>query len=57
VIASLEYRLEAERRKRGGPTTAERILAFASRFASGMAQGSRSEGHADELYGEDGLPK
>ena len=55
VIAALEERLEAERRKRGG-TKAERILAFAKRFAKGMPPGVRSEGHV-ELYGADGMPR
>ena len=57
VITALEQRLEAERRKRRGGTTAERILAFAERFAPGMAPGSRSTDHATELYGDDGLPR
>ena len=55
VIASLEQRLEAERRKRGG-RTAKNILAFADRFAAGMSPGSHSANHA-ELYGDDGLPR
>ncbi|MDP9172140.1 MAG: type II toxin-antitoxin system VapB family antitoxin [Acidobacteriota bacterium] len=58
VITALEQRLEAERRKRGaGGTTAEKILAFAERFSQGMAPGSRSEDHAAELYGADGMPR
>jgi hypothetical protein len=57
VITALEQRLEAERRKRGGSTTAEKILAFAERFASGMAPDSRSTDHATELYGNDGMPQ
>lgn len=56
MITALEQRLEAERRKRGG-TTAERILAFAQRFAAGMPPGSRSADHATELYGDDGMPR
>ncbi|MES1260731.1 MAG: type II toxin-antitoxin system VapB family antitoxin, partial [Acidobacteriota bacterium] len=56
VIKALESRLEAERRKRGGPTTAERILEFAERFTAGMAPGSRSADHAAQLYGDDGMP-
>ena len=56
VIAALEQRLELERRTRGTPTAA-RILAFAERFAAGMAPGSRSVDHAAELYGEDGMPR
>ena len=56
VITALEQRLEAERRKRGGSTTAEKILAFAERFAPGMAPGSRSAAHAADLYGDDGMP-
>jgi hypothetical protein len=56
VIAALEQRLETERRARGGNTTAEKILAFAERFASGMARGSRSADHA-ALYGDDGMPR
>ena len=56
VITALEQRLEAERRKRGGRTTAEKILAFAERFAPGMAPGSRSVDHARDLYGDDGMP-
>jgi antitoxin VapB len=56
IITALEQRLEAERRKRGGKTTAEEILAFVERFASGLPPGLRSEDHAD-LYGEDGLPR
>jgi antitoxin VapB len=57
VITALEQRLEAERRKRGSRTTAEKILAFAKRFAPGMAPGSRSADHATELYGDDGMPR
>ena len=38
------------------PFAAERILAFADRFAPGMAPGSKSSGHA-ELYGDDGMPR
>jgi antitoxin VapB len=56
VIAALEQRLETERRKRGGKTTADEILAFVEKFASHMRPGCRSEDHAD-LYGEDGLPR
>ena len=56
VMTALEQRLEAERRKRGGKTTAEEILAFVQKFASHMRPGCRSEDHAD-LYGEDGLPR
>jgi antitoxin VapB len=56
VINALELRLEAERRKHGGNTTAEKILAFAERFAQGMAPGSNSADHA-ELYGDDGMPR
>jgi antitoxin VapB len=56
VIAALEQRLAAERQKRGGSTTAERILAFAKRFAQGIPPGIRSADHAD-LYGEDGMPR
>jgi len=57
VIAALEQRLETERRKRGGTIRAERILAFAERFAPGMAPGSYSLEHATELYGDDGMPR
>jgi antitoxin VapB len=57
VITALEQRLEAERHKRGGRTTSERILAFAERFASGMKPGSNSAHHAVELYGDDGMPR
>ena len=56
VIAALEQRLEVERRKRANRTTAERILAFADRFAPGVAPGSKSSDHA-ELYGDDGMPR
>ena len=56
VITALEQRLAAERQKRGG-TTAERILAFAKRFAAGMPPGSRSADHGAELYGDDGMPR
>ncbi len=57
VIAALEQRLEAERRKRGGRTQAEKILAFGERFAPGMAPGTRSSDHAMDLYGDDGMPR
>ena len=57
VIIALEQRLEAERLKRGGRTTAERILAFADRFAPGLAPGSDSSDHAAGLYGGDGMPQ
>jgi len=57
VIEALEQRLRTERLRRGGKTTASEILAFAERFAAGMAPGSRSEEHASGLYGEDGMPE
>jgi len=57
VIVALEQRLEAERRTRGGGSTAEEILAFAARFAPGMSRRSRSSDHATELYGDDGMPR
>lgn len=57
VITALEQRLDAERHKHGGSTTAEKILAFAERFAPGMAPGSHSAAHGAELYGDDGMPK
>jgi antitoxin VapB len=58
VLTALELRLEDERQKRGsGSTTADRILAFARAFAPGVAAGASSEGHADLLYGEDGMPR
>lgn len=57
VITALEHRLAEERRKRGGSTTEERILAFAERFAPGMAAGCRSADHAADLYGDDGMPR
>ena len=53
VIRSLEERL---RRERGG-SMAERILAFAERFAQGMPAGASSARHGDLLHGEDGLPR
>jgi antitoxin VapB len=56
VITSLEQRLDAERRKRDGRTTSERILAFAHRFAQGIPPDIRSADHAD-LYGDDGMPR
>jgi len=56
VITALEQRLESERRKRGS-RTADRILAFAERFAPGMAPGSHSENHAAELYDDEGMPQ
>ena len=57
VIVALEQRLETERRKRSGRATAKRILAFAERFAPGMASESNSAAHATELYGDDGMPR
>ena len=54
VIGALEQRLEAERKRQGGGTTPERILAFADRFARGMKPGSRAVDHAG-LYGDDGM--
>jgi antitoxin VapB len=57
VIVALEQRLEAERRKRGGSITAERILAFGTRFAPGMAPGSGSSDHATAFYSDDGMPQ
>ncbi len=57
VITALEQRLAEERRKRGGSTTAEKILAFSERFAPGMRPGSRSADHAEDLYGDDGMPR
>ncbi len=56
VIAALEQRLEVERRKRANRSTAQRILAFADRFAPGVAPESKSSDHA-ELYGDDGMPR
>jgi hypothetical protein len=57
VITSLELRLEAERQKQGGKSTADKILAFAGRFAPGMKPGSHSTDHATDLYGDDGMPQ
>ena len=57
VIQALEEKLELERRKRGQKSTAERILAFADRFASGMPRDCHSSDHGSLLYGEDGLPR
>jgi antitoxin VapB len=57
VILALEQRLTQERQKRGAGTTAQRILAFAERFAPGMASASHSADHAANLYGDDGLPR
>jgi len=57
VMTALEVRLDDERKKRGGGTTADQILAFARAFAPGMAPGVNSASHADLLYGEDGLPR
>jgi hypothetical protein len=51
-----EQRPEVERRKRGGRVTAEKILAFADRFAAGMRPGSHSSQHS-ELYADDGVPR
>lgn len=56
VIRSLEIRLRQERQEFGEPSKAERILAFAKRFAEGMPKDLHSSDHAD-LYGEDGLPR
>lgn len=56
VITALEERLTAERRKRARHATAEKILAFADRFAPGMSPGTTSAGHAD-IYGADGMPE
>ncbi len=56
VIRSLELRLAQQRRRLTGQSTAQRILAFAKRFAEGVNSGAHSSGHAD-LYGDDGLPK
>ena len=58
VLAALDAKVREERRKReGGRTTAGRILAFAEGFAPGMAAGGGSAGHAELLYGEDGMPQ
>jgi antitoxin VapB len=57
VIRALEERLKQERQKKGQKTTAERILGFADRFASGMPPECASTDHADLLYGDDGLPR
>ncbi len=55
VISSLELRLRTETGKHQGK--AERILAFASRFAAGVDPQLRSTDHGALLYGEDGLPR
>ncbi len=57
VIEALEHQLEVERRKVRRNTTAERILAFADKFAPGMATGSASQDHAALLYDENGMPQ
>jgi hypothetical protein len=46
---------EAERVCSDGNTKARRMHEFATKFAEGMARGSRSSDHS-ELYGDDGLP-
>jgi antitoxin VapB len=56
VITSLEQRLARERDKAAGTTKAERILAFAKRFAAGIDPSLKSEDHA-WLYDENGMPK
>ncbi len=56
VIHSLEITLVEERRRRGTQTKAERILAFADRFAAGMPKSCNSADYATLLYGDDGLP-
>jgi hypothetical protein len=50
-------RANAGRLRREPEITAVRMLAFADRFAPGMAPGSTSAAHADLLYNEDGLPR
>jgi antitoxin VapB len=57
VIIALEQRLAVERQKRRGKSTAERILAFADRFASGIETGANSADHAAILYDETGMPR
>ena len=57
VINSLEATLKEERRRKARSTTAERILAFADRFAAGMPREYGSADHATLLYGDDGLPR
>lgn len=57
VMTALAVRLEEERQKRGGHSTADEILAFAKKFAPGMATGGSSADHAELLYGDDGMPR
>jgi antitoxin VapB len=57
VIRALEIRLQQEEQRRGKKTAAERILAFADRFAKGLPPDCKSSDHASLLYGDDGLPK
>jgi antitoxin VapB len=56
VINALEQRLASERQKAGGKSKADRIRAFAARFAEGIDPTLKSEDHA-LIYDEYGLPK
>ena len=57
VIDALEAKLRIEQEKKSGSSKAERVLAFAGRFAEGMDKKYTSADHAHLLYGEDGMPR
>ncbi|MCW5965145.1 MAG: type II toxin-antitoxin system VapB family antitoxin [Bryobacterales bacterium] len=57
VIVALRERLTNQQRQRGAEGKSERIMQMAKKFAAGMTPGSRSEDHANFLFGEDGLPR
>jgi antitoxin VapB len=56
VMIALARTLDEERKKRGSRSTATEILAFAAKFAPGMAPGSDAGAHANLLYDDDGMP-
>jgi len=57
VVRSLEERIEREEKKHGKGRTAERMMAFAARFAARMPKDFKSIDHGELLYDENGLPK
>lgn len=56
VIRALEEKLAKEKLKAEHRTQADKLLAFAERFSSGMAANVTSAGHAAMLFDENGLP-
>jgi hypothetical protein len=57
VITARSARLVEEREKRGRRRRADEMLAFAAKFAPGIAAGITSAGHTGLFDAEGGMPR